>query len=127
MKRVKMTIKRRNTAPIKPIVSYDIFEKIDIRVGIIMRVEDIKGADKLVRLIVDFGDHSRTILAGIKQEREDPAEIEGKQALFVVNLEPRKMMGEVSEGMLFDIGYADGITPVLAVPEKPVPSGTRAG
>ncbi|MBD3279164.1 MAG: hypothetical protein GF390_00450 [Candidatus Pacebacteria bacterium] len=54
-------------------------------------------------------------------------EVEGKQALFVVNLEPREMMGEKSEGMLFDIGYADKITPVLATPEKPVPDGTRAG
>ena len=114
-------------APIKPQVSFDVFEKIDIRVGSIERVEDIKGADSLVRLIVDFGDHRRTILAGIKQERENPQEIEGKQALFVVNLEPRKMLGEISEGMLFDIGYADGITPALAVPEKPVPAGTRAG
>jgi len=114
-------------APVKSIVSYDVFEKIDIRVGQIMSVEDVQGADKLVRLIVDFGDHKRTILAGIKQEREDPSEIQGRQALFVVNLEPRKMMGEVSEGMLFDIGYSDGITPVLAVPEKPVPNGVRAG
>jgi tRNA-binding protein len=63
----------------------------------------------------------------MKQEREQPKETEGKQALFVVNLEPRRMMGEVSEGMLFDIGYADGTTPVLAVPEKEVPNGTRAG
>ena len=63
----------------------------------------------------------------MKQERKEPKEIEGKQALFVVNLEPRKMMGEVSEGMLFDIGYADGLTPVLAIPEKEVPNGTRAG
>ena len=108
-------------------VSFDEFEKIDIRVGTIERVEDVKGSDKLVRLVVGFGDHKRTILAGIKKERPDPTEIEGKQALFVVNLEPRKMMGEVSEGMLFDIGYADGVTPVLAVPEKPVPEGTRAG
>ena len=46
---------------------------------------------------------------------------------FVVNLETREMMGEISEGMLFDIGYADKITPVLAMPEKPVPPGTRAG
>jgi tRNA-binding protein len=113
--------------PVKPIVSYDVFEKIDIRVGTIERVEDVRGADKLVRLIVDFGNEMRTILAGIKQEREDPAELEGMQALFVVNLEPRKMMGEVSEGMLFDIGYADGITPVLAIPEKKVPNGSRAG
>jgi tRNA-binding protein len=114
-------------APIKPTVSYDDFEKIDIRVGTIERVEDVQGANRLVRLIVDFGDRRRSILAGIKSEREDPAELEGKQALFVVNLEPRKMMGEASEGMLFDIGYADGIRPVLAIPEAPVPAGARAG
>ena len=58
-------------APIKPIVSYENFEKIDIRVGTIERVEDIRGAEKLVRLIVDHGDSQRTIIAGIKQERED--------------------------------------------------------
>ena len=120
-------MKKMKVAPIKPTVSFDVFEKIDIRVGTIQRVEDIEGADKLVRLIVDFGDHERAILAGIKQERQDPKEIEGKQALFVVNLEPRKMMGEVSEGMLFDIGYEDGMSPALAVPEKPVPNGARAG
>ncbi|GAF97818.1 unnamed protein product, partial [marine sediment metagenome] len=68
-----------------------------------------------------------TILAGIKQEREDPRQIKGRQALFVVNLAPREMAGEVSEGMLFDLGYLDGITPVLAVPETPVPNGVRAG
>ncbi len=63
----------------------------------------------------------------MKKERADPREIEGKQALFVVNLEPRKMVGEVSEGMLFDIGYADGIKPALAVPETPVSNGSRLG
>jgi tRNA-binding EMAP/Myf-like protein len=63
----------------------------------------------------------------MKKERDDPREIEGRQALFVVNLAPRTMAGIVSEGMLFDIGYEDGITPVLAVPEKPVPDGVRAG
>jgi tRNA-binding EMAP/Myf-like protein len=47
--------------------------------------------------------------------------------LVVVNLEPKRMAGELSEGMLFDLGYADGVTPVLAVPESPVPNGTRAG
>ena len=51
----------------------------------------------------------------------------GAQALFVVNLEPRKIRGELSEGMLFDIGFADGVPPALAVPERPVPNGTRAG
>lgn len=114
-------------APIKPTVSPEMLDKIDMRVGTIEHVEDVKGSEKLVKLIVDFGDHKRSILVGMKQERENTKEIEGKQALFVVNLEPKKMMGQVSEGMLFDIGYADGIRPVLAVPESRVPNGTRAG
>ena len=114
-------------APVKPTVSHDALNKIDMRIGTIDCVEGIQQAKNLVRLIVDFGDHKRTILAGIKQERSDPSVLEGKQALFVINLAPKKMMGETSEGMLFDIGYADGLTPVLAVPEQPVPAGTRAG
>lgn len=112
---------------VKPAISFDELEKIDIRVGTIVKVEDIEKSDKLVRLTVNFGDFIRTILVGMKKERANPKEIEGKQALFVVNLKPREMMGELSEGMLFDIGYADGIVPVLAQPEKPVPNGTRAG
>jgi len=120
-------MKATSTETMKPLITYDELDRIDIRVGTIQRVEDISDADHLVRLIVHFGDHTRNILAAIKQEREDPREIEGKQALFVVNVEPRKMMGEISEGMLFDIGYADKITPVLAVPEHQVPDGTRAG
>lgn len=114
-------------SPVKPLISFEDFEKLDIRVGTIASVDDVAGSKKLVKLTVDFGDHSRTILAGIKKERENPKEIEGKQALFVVNLPERKMAGEVSQGMLFDIGYADGIVPCLAVPERPVPDGTRAG
>ena len=112
---------------LKPTISFDVLDKIDVRVGTIELVEDVPGSDKLVKLTVDFGDHKRSILVGMKQERQNPEEIEGKQALFVVNLEPKKMMGEISEGMLLDIGYAEGVTPVLAVPEKPVPNGTRAG
>jgi tRNA-binding protein len=112
---------------VKPNIELDLLEKIDIRVGTITQVEDIEKSNKLVKLTVDFGDFKRTILVGMKGERANPKEIEGKQALFVVNLAPRKMAGELSEGMLFDIGYADGITPVLAQPEKSVPNGTRAG
>ena len=115
-----------NIAPIKPTIPFDLLDQIDIRVGTIELVEDVAGSDKLVRLTVDFGDHKRHILVGMKEERQNQKEIEGQQALFVVNLAPKKMMGEVSEGMLFDIGYADHLTPVLAVPESPVPDGTRA-
>ncbi len=114
-------------APVKPVVAYELLEQIDVRVGTIAAVDDVDGSRKLVRLTVEFGDHTRTILAGLKGERADPGEIVGRQALFVVNLAPREMAGVVSEGMLFDIGYADGITPVLAVPEAAVPDGSRAG
>src|SRR5256714_7441001 len=114
-------------AAIKPTISLAELDRIDIRVGTIVRVEEVERSDKLIKLTVDFGDHRRFILAGMKQERENPHEIKGQQALFVVNLEPKKMMGEISEGMLFDIGYSDGVAPALAIPERLVPNGTRAG
>jgi len=116
-----------NPAPIKPPIEMADLEKIDIRVGTIISVEDIANSDKLVKLTVSFGDHQRTIISGIKQERANPKEIEGKQALFVVNLPSRKMRGEISEGMLFDIGYADGLIPVLAISENKIADGARAG
>jgi tRNA-binding protein len=113
--------------PVKETISFEDFEKIDIRVGTIISVTDVEKSNKLMKLTVDFGDHTRSILAGIKQERKNPKEIEGKQALFVLNLPPKKMAGEISQGMLFEIGYADKITPCLAIPEVPVPNGSRAG
>jgi tRNA-binding protein len=115
-------------APIKPQIGIGDLDRIDIRVGTIDRVELVAASNKLVEMTVDFGDHTRTILAGMRTERADPKnELEGRQALFVVNLAPRKMAGRYSEGMLFDIGYADGIRPVLAIPEDRVPNGSRAG
>ena len=114
-------------APVKPVVSLDGLKAFDIRVGTISDVADVPDSDRLVRLTVDFGDHTRRIVAGIKTERADPGEIRGRQALFVINLEPKRLRGELSEGMLFDIGYSDGIVPVLAVPERPVPNGAQAG
>ena len=123
----RFTMTATKPTPVKPSVPIDVLNEIDIRVGTIDFVEEVKGSDKLVKLIVNFGDHKRSILAGMRKERQNPKEVEGKQGLFMVNLEPKRMFGELSEGMLFDIGYADGITPVLAVPERPVPNGTRAG
>jgi tRNA-binding protein len=114
-------------APIKPAIALAALAALDIRVGTIQRVEDVPKSDKLLRLTVGFGDHTRTILSGMKLERADPQQLVGRQALFVVNLEPRRIMGETSEGMLFDLGFADGLAPALAVPERPVPDGTRAG
>lgn len=111
----------------KPLISLKDLEKVDVRVGTIEQVEDVKDSSKLVRLSVNFSDKKRTAIVGMKKERENPKEIEGMQALFVVNLEPRMIMGQLSEAMLFDIGYQDGIVPVLAIPEKRVPDGARLG
>jgi tRNA-binding protein len=107
-------------APIKPEITMDHLEKIDIRVGAIERVELVPASSKLVKLTVDVSDRRRMVLASLRGERADPkAEIEGRQALFVLNLPARRLAGEISEAMLFDTGYADGLTPV--------PNGARAG
>src|SRR5262245_43494368 len=114
-------------AAIKPEITPQDLDKIDVRVGTIVSVHEVEGSRSLLRLVVDLGSETRNVLAGLKRERPDPSVIVGKQALFVVNMPPRAMAGQVSEAMLFDIGYADKITPVLAVPEAPVPNGARAG
>lgn len=121
-----------DVAPVKPLIGAETLEQVDIRVSTIVRVADVPRSARLVRLSVDFGDFQHTIIAGLKQERQDPRALEGRQALFVVNLAPRTIMGQVSEGVLLDIGYrdigySDGVLPVLAVPESPVPNGARAG
>lgn len=116
-----------NQAHIKEMATIDDFEKLDIRVGTIVRLSEVEQSEKLMKLTVDFGDHVRSILAGIKKERDNPHEIEGKQALFLLNIPERRMAGESSQGMLIDIGHPDNIIPCLAIPEVPVPNGSRVG
>jgi len=114
-------------APVKPTIGYEVLDMIDIRIGTIEEVSCVERSDKLIRMRVNFGDRVRTIFSGMRKERDSCQELVGKQTLFVVNLAPRKMMGEVSEGMVLDIGYADGVLPVLALPERPMPNGSRLG
>jgi tRNA-binding protein len=114
-------------AAVKPPVALSALEALDIRVGEIVAVENVAGSSKLVKLRVAFGDHERTILAGLQRERADLSALVGRQTLFLINLEPKRMAGEVSEGMLLDLGYADGLPPALAIPERRMPNGTRAG
>src|SRR6266542_5082637 len=110
-------------ARIKARIAMSIIESLDIRVGTIQAVGDVSDSRKLIKLTVGFGDHTRCILAGMKQERDNPQDLVGRQALFVVNLEPKRMAGELSEGMILDVGCADALIPVLAIPERPVPDG----
>lgn len=87
----------------------------------------VSKSENLVALRVNFGDHVRTVLAGMKGERANPAEIEGKQALFVVNLPPRKMSEGCRKPCCLISATRMGSCLVLAVPEAHVPDGTRAG
>src|SRR5438132_13859204 len=101
-------------APVKPNVAFSVLESLDIRLGTITAVQDVAGSRTLIKLTVSFGDRPRQILVGMKQERPDTGALVGEQALLVVNLDPKPMAGEVSQGMLLDIGHADGLVPALA-------------
>ena len=114
-------------APAKAAIEPDALDRLDVRVGLIRAAVAVPAADRLALLTVGFGDRDRTIVAGIRTERPSLDALVGRQALFVVNLPPKTIRGHVSEGMLFDIGFADGLRPAFAVPEWPVPDGTRAG
>jgi len=89
--------------PISPMIEYDDFEKIDLRVVKIIKAEHVKGADKLLQLTLDLGDEQRNVFAGIKSAY-DPAELEGKMTVMVANLAPRKMRFGLSEGMVLAAG-----------------------
>lgn len=105
----------------KPTITIDDFAKLDLRVGTVINCEEKEGSEKLLRLTVDFGEEgTRNIFSGIKQWYA-PEDLKGKQFIFIINLEPRKMMGEFSEGMLL---AADGEKPEPLKPSNEVPPGT---
>ena len=114
-------------AEVKKEVSFDVFGQLDFRAGTILKVEDVEKSTKLTKLTVDLGEEEpRTIICSLREVREDYKSVEGKQALFLVNLAPRKIMGIESHGMLVTLGYDDGIADTLLFPEHPLPNGTRA-
>jgi len=106
------------------IIKYDDFAKLDLRVGTIKKIEDVEGADKLLKLEVDVGKEKRTILAGIKKFYSKE-ELKGKQIIVICNLEPRKLKGQVSEGMLLAAVNGDESSVVLLSPEKKIDSGSK--
>ena len=80
-------------------ITFDDFKKVEIRMGKVLSCEKVEGADKLLRLQVDFGEFQRQIISGIAESYQ-PEELAGKTLPFVVNLEYRKFKGEESQGML---------------------------
>ncbi|MDO8452427.1 MAG: methionine--tRNA ligase [bacterium] len=104
----------------KDIVSFDDFAKVDLRVGLVERAENLENSEKLIRLTVDFADDGKkNVLTGLRQWYV-PEDFEGGYFVFVLNLEPKSMAGEMSEGMLLCV---DGEKPL---PVK-APDGSRAG
>jgi methionyl-tRNA synthetase len=103
-------------------VTYDEFKKMDIRVGTIKQVEPIEGTDKLLKCQIDFGDpEPRQIISGIREYYPEYEALIGKQVLYIVNLEPREIRGNMSHGMLMAVGD----TPVFLIPESPVAPGSK--
>ncbi len=103
-------------------VTIDDFVKLDIRIVKVLEVTRMEGSEKLLRLIVDIGNEQRQILSGIGKSYQ-PEEIVGKELVAIVNLEPRKMMGEESQGMILATGDdIENIT--LIAPTKEVVAGS---
>jgi methionyl-tRNA synthetase len=106
----------------KPEITWEDFAKLDLRVGTIKEVAEIEGADKLLELTVDMGKERRTIVAGIKKHYSVD-ELVGKQIVVVANLEPRKMKGIDSHGMLLAAVRDDHQEVILVSPEKHAEEG----
>lgn len=104
-------------------ITFDQFKDVEIRMGKVLSCEKVEGADKLLRLQVDFGDFTRQIISGIAQSYS-PEELVGKTLPFVVNLEYRKFKGEESQGMLVATGTgSDNV--VLLEPNKEIAPGAE--
>ena len=100
--------KEYKAKPVKESIVFDDFTKLDIRVGTVLECEKVPKTDKLLRFLLDDGLNKRTILSGIAAYYPNPEELVGKQVCFIANLEPRKMRGILSEGMILSAENADG-------------------
>jgi methionyl-tRNA synthetase len=111
-------------APDAAKIAIDDFVKIDLRVGQVVSAERVKGADKLLQMKIDIGEEQpRTIVAGIA-ETYSPEAMLGRKVVIVANLQPRKLRGIESNGMLVAASLADG-KPVLAGFLEDVPVGAK--
>jgi methionine--tRNA ligase beta chain len=102
-------------------ISYNDFQKLDLRIGKIISAVKVEGAEKLIKLEVDLGNEIRQIIAGMAEFFE-PEYLLGKQVPVIMNLAPRKFRGLESRGMILAADL-DG-KPVLLHPEREVPAGT---
>ncbi len=104
------------------LITIDDFKKLEIKIGTIESVEEIEGSEKLYKFTINLGEETRQILGGLKPSYQKE-ELLGKQVLVLDNLEPRKMMGLESQGMILAASDSEG-KPVIVSPINDVPNGT---
>jgi methionyl-tRNA synthetase len=109
---------------LSPQISIDDFVKIDLRVATVIEAEKVKGADKLLRLVVDVGFEKRQIVAGIAKAYE-PEKLIGRKVVIVANLQPRKLRGLESNGMIVAASVGSEDLPILAGFHEDIPNGAR--
>lgn len=123
--KAKNNMTNPNAEPQKELISFDDFQKMDIRIGTILEAKKVEKADKLFELKVDTGMDVRTIVSGIA-EHFTLEEVVGKQAMVLANLAPRKIRGIESHGMLLFADKADGKL-TFVNPEAETPNGVQVG
>jgi methionine--tRNA ligase beta chain len=104
------------------LIDIDRFFETELRVGVVLEAEKIENTDKLLKLQVDLGDERRQVVAGIAQQYE-PEALVGKRLVLVANLQPVKIRGVESQGMLLAADL--GGRPIVATFEEAIPPGTR--
>lgn len=109
----------------KPLITYDDFAKLDLRIAKVLEVADHPNADKLLVLKIDMGDQQRQILAGIRGQYTHE-QLLGREVVVVANLEPRKMRGLESQGMMLaaSAGEGEARQVIVLMPEREVPAGS---
>jgi len=107
----------------KELISFDEFQRMDLRLAKVIKAEKVEGSEKLLKLTVSLGDEERTLVAGIARHY-DPQDLPGKKIMVVANLKPRKIFGIESQGMI--LALMDGQDLSLIVPDRDVKEGTRA-
>lgn len=105
-------------------ISYEDFEKLDLVVGQIMKIEEIPNADKLYKLTINIGEDTRTVCAGIK-EYYSKDELKGRKIVLLANLAPRKLKGIESQGMILAASTENHEEVVLISPEADIEVGSR--
>ena len=120
--KARKSIKATESDESSPVLEFDEFAKMDLRVGTILSCEKVEGADRLLKLSVDIGEEKRELVAGLAR-KYNPGELEGKQVIVVTNLAPRKIRGLVSQGMV--LAAVDGDVLSLIIPDKSIVPGSR--